>query len=243
MNTALPPDIGITPATEPPGAASAASERPLLSLVIPVRNAAGTLPGTLSAIRGWVIDSTMSVEVIVVDDGSSDGTRAAASAFERRLGNLRILRHVDCRGRLEAVRTGERAATGTLIAFGREDELAASLEACSDLIVPILEGADVAVLPRAREHVRTPLPPLVRRRLSDSCRDWIRRAIARESRDPALLLCRATALRRMMGTARPIDFGADPDWLMLARRARCSLNVVRRGSASTPKRPRPAPTA
>ena len=87
--------------------------------MIPVRDAAGSLPATLNAITRWIAESTFGVEVVVIDDGSSDGTRATASSFGRRIANLQVLRHVERRGRLEAVRTGEQAANGELIAFGR----------------------------------------------------------------------------------------------------------------------------
>lgn len=243
MNSARTCEIEVSSDATPPGQTAVPSERPFLSIVIPVRDAAGTLPQTLQSVTRWIADAAMNVEVIVIDDGSTDGTRAAASAFARRIQNLQVLRHVESRGLLESIRTGERAASGSLIAFGREVEIAASLEAGADLITSIIEGADVAALPLAPERLVTPIPPSTSRKLSDSCRDWLRRAVAPKRRDPALLLCRASALRRMTSSAEPADCEADPDWLALARRARCALSLVRRGSAPSPRRLLAAPRA
>jgi glycosyltransferase involved in cell wall biosynthesis len=241
MITAPPKELG-SPPELPADQPVATLVRPLLTLVIPVRNAAGTLPDTLTAVSGWISELPMSVEVIVVDDASEDGSRATASAFGRRIEAFQVLRHIEPRGPFEAIRTGERVAAGTLIAFGREDEIACSLAACAELIGSIVEGADVAVLPRAPERPMTPIPSAGAKSFPESWRDWIRRAMHLERRDPAFLLCRAPALRRMVDNAEPAD-GAGHDWLALARRSHCALSVVRRGSASSPQRPRPAPTA
>src|SRR5436190_1573621 len=107
MNIATPEEIEIAPAKAPHGQSDAFPERTLLSIVIPVRDAAGSLPATLNAITDWITRSTLGVEVVIIDDGSSDTTRATASSFGRRIANLQVLRHVERRGQLEAVRTGE----------------------------------------------------------------------------------------------------------------------------------------
>jgi glycosyltransferase involved in cell wall biosynthesis len=235
--------IEVTSDATPMGTSPAPSDQPFLSIVIPVRNAAGSLPEALLGVSGWVAAATMSAEVIIVDDASADGTRAAASAFYRRLPNLQVLRHVDARGPLESIRTGERAASGTLIVFGRVNELAASLEAGPDLVESIVQGADVAALPRAPERIVTPIPPTASRRISDQCREWLRRAVTQKRRDPVLYLCRANALRKMTASAMPADLAGEPDWLALARRTFCTISVVRRGSSTKLERPRPARSA
>src|SRR5689334_6367677 len=49
-------------------------DAPLLSLVIPAFNERARLPRTLRILRRYLHDQSYAVEVIVVDDGSTDGT-------------------------------------------------------------------------------------------------------------------------------------------------------------------------
>ena len=104
----------------------------------------------------------------------------------------------------------------------------------------MLEGADVAVLPSraGTPHARRCRPPS--RRLADSCFDWIRRKVTRTIREPALLLCRATALRRMMVAARPsttpIRTGSRSRAGRAARSPSCVEALLQRRHDSRPAR-------
>jgi glycosyltransferase involved in cell wall biosynthesis len=203
MKSALPDEI--TASEEAGGPPERAAARPLLSLVIPVRNVAATLPSTLDAITSWIADSGLTVEVLVVDDASEDGTRATASAFARRIERLQVLRHLETRGQFEAIRTAEQACGGTLVA----------------VLSTHPEGG-----------------------LAESCRDWIRTLLgSRETRSPAFVMCRASALRSMMCSTGQAEQDAEMDWFLLARRAKCGVSVVRPGSPSSHPRPLPAPQA
>src|SRR4051794_36093623 len=55
-----------------------AAEQPRVSVIVPARNAASTIGRTLEALRGQ--DGSVSYEVIVVDNASSDGTGGIAEA-------------------------------------------------------------------------------------------------------------------------------------------------------------------
>jgi dolichyl-phosphate beta-glucosyltransferase len=80
-----------------------------LSIVIPAFNEAERLPATLVAIHEYVKTSSRSTEVIVVDDGSTDGTAdiAAQAPFP-----VRVIRQPKNLGKGAAVRTGMAAAEG-----------------------------------------------------------------------------------------------------------------------------------
>jgi glycosyltransferase involved in cell wall biosynthesis len=54
------------------------TDGPLVSIIIPTRNAAATLPRALESIRG---QTYRNIEIIVVDNASSDGTPGLASTF------------------------------------------------------------------------------------------------------------------------------------------------------------------
>ncbi len=91
----------------------APGERPLLSVVIPVRNEAPNIAPLVAEIEAAL--GAIAHEIVYVDDGSSDGTAAALRAAA--VGApLRHLRHrVSC-GQSAAIVTGVKAARGAWIA-------------------------------------------------------------------------------------------------------------------------------
>jgi glycosyltransferase involved in cell wall biosynthesis len=91
---------------------------PLLSVVIPTRNRAHLV---CEAVESAVSQRDGQVEVIVVDDGSTDDT---ADVLARRFGSrIRLLRLPDRRGVGAARNAGVRLASGELLAFLDDDDL------------------------------------------------------------------------------------------------------------------------
>lgn len=89
----------------------------LLSVVIPVLNERTTLPIVIDKVREAL--SSIEIEIIVVDDGSSDGTREWLKEQEapgQSAGQpLRPIYHDKNRGKGAAVRTGFAAAKGDIL--------------------------------------------------------------------------------------------------------------------------------
>lgn len=87
---------------------------PSLSVVIPVFNEARHLPATIAALRDALERADFAPELIVVDDGSTDGSGAVArEAVDGRF-PMRVLTQPN-RGRFEARRAGLEAASGELV--------------------------------------------------------------------------------------------------------------------------------
>lgn len=85
--------------------------QPSLSVVMPVHNEAVHVPATVDALVAALARTSFDAELVVVDDGSSDGSGAAVkAAVDGRL-PLRIIAQAN-RGRLEARRLGLEVATG-----------------------------------------------------------------------------------------------------------------------------------
>lgn len=116
-------------------------ERPLrASIVIPAYRAATTIGGTVAAVRAAVAHLEGGVEVVVVDDGSGDGTaEAALAAAADQVVTLPVNR-----GKGAAVRAGVAAARGRTIAF-TDDDLAYSPDQLVTVIEAVESGWDVAV--------------------------------------------------------------------------------------------------
>ncbi|MGD9917384.1 MAG: glycosyltransferase family 2 protein [Paenirhodobacter sp.] len=109
-----------------------------LSCVIPAYNEAPRIAAVLRSVVGHpAID-----EVIVVDDGSSDGTAEAAALIE----GIRLIRLPQNRGKSWAVSVGIEAASQPLILFLDSDLLGLGPEALEALVAPVREGrADVSI--------------------------------------------------------------------------------------------------
>jgi glycosyltransferase involved in cell wall biosynthesis len=85
-------------------------------VVIPAYNEARRLPATLEGWNSYLAAQPFSWELIVVDDGSSDGTAATAAAAGAHVISLK-----PNRGKGGAVRAGVLAAEGEVIAYADAD--------------------------------------------------------------------------------------------------------------------------
>jgi glycosyltransferase involved in cell wall biosynthesis len=94
---------------------------PAVSVVVATKNRERMLRALLSCLEAQTLGRD-AFEVVVVDDGSTDGTRAALDeAVARGVLNLRPLVHDKSRGPAAARNHGWRAASGDLIAFTDDD--------------------------------------------------------------------------------------------------------------------------
>ena len=91
--------------------------QPLVSVVIPAYNAERTLNATLASVLGQTVTE---IEVLVVDDGSTDGTAVVAHSFGDP--RLRVLHQANA-GHASARNAGIAAARGAYIAVVDADDL------------------------------------------------------------------------------------------------------------------------
>jgi dolichyl-phosphate beta-glucosyltransferase len=93
---------------------------PSLSIVIPAYNEAHRLPRSLSLARTYLDAAGVRAEVLVVDDGSEDGTAAVIGEAQRDWPALKLLRQAHT-GKGAAVRLGVTHAIGEQIALSDAD--------------------------------------------------------------------------------------------------------------------------
>ncbi len=121
-----------------------------LSIVIPAYNEQGRLPATLDRIVAYLERAPVpAVEILVVDDGSRDGTAALVQA---RGGIVRLVRNPGNRGKGYAVRNGMLAAKGDWI-LSTDADLSAPIRELEKLIAAARkENAVVAIGSRALDR-------------------------------------------------------------------------------------------
>jgi glycosyltransferase involved in cell wall biosynthesis len=108
-----------------------------LSVVVPVFNERNTLVEIVRRMRGVELPDGIDTEIIVVDDGSTDGTRDVL----KQLGDstVRVVLHSDNRGKGAAVRTGFEHATGDYVLV-QDADLEYDPEDWPRLVNPVLRG-------------------------------------------------------------------------------------------------------
>jgi dolichyl-phosphate beta-glucosyltransferase len=119
-----------------------------LSVVIPAYNEERRLPFYLSGIVAYLEAQPFSSEVIIVDDGSQDGTAAIVERFAAENSRVRLIRLPQNQGKGYAVKTGMLKACGRLRLFADADG-ATPIKELAGLKKTIEAGADVAVGSRA----------------------------------------------------------------------------------------------
>jgi dolichyl-phosphate beta-glucosyltransferase len=119
-------------------------DRPDLSVVVPAYNEAGRLPPGVRRAHAFLRERGLRAEILLVDDGSRDGTGDVARALAAELPGVRALGYPANRGKGFAVRTGVAQATGHAVLFADAD-FSTPIEELDALRAALREGADVAL--------------------------------------------------------------------------------------------------
>src|SRR5262249_7376508 len=108
-----------------------------LSVVVPVFNERNTLVEIVRRMRNVELPDSVEREIIIIDDGSDDGTRDVL----RQLGDstVRVLMHEANAGKGAAVRTGFSHATGDYVLV-QDADLEYDPEDWPRLLAPVLSG-------------------------------------------------------------------------------------------------------
>ena len=186
-----------------------------LTLVFPCYNEAGRLPRTLGAYLDRLPRTSGQVEVLVVDDGSTDGTSAVASTIAAGDDRVRVIRSEFNRGKGFAVRTGMLAAGGELVVFTDADGSYRPDDV--ERVVAALADAPVAIGSR---DLRAQASSRTRQLASRLFNHAMRTLLDLPFRDTQCGLkgFRRQAALEVFGRARLDGFAFDAEVLYLARR-------------------------
>ena len=144
-----------------------------LSIVIPAFNEESRLVATLRVVEDWAIHDGGLIEVVVVDDGSSDRTLQVAREWaleetsQSAQAVLKVVLDPDHRGKGSAVARGMLRARGAVRVF-MDADLAIPLTYVDRIVEEIRRGADVAIGSRELEGSRRRGEPWVRHAMGRS---------------------------------------------------------------------------
>jgi dolichyl-phosphate beta-glucosyltransferase len=190
-----------------------------LSVVVPTYNKASRIAASLEAVAAYLAAKPFTAEIVVVDDGSSDGTAAAArAALAGRLPH-RVLGREKNLGKGASVREGVLAAAGEVILFC-DDDLSTPIDELDKALAALEAGADVVIgsraLPGSDIRVRQRRP---REWMGKAFNLLVRLFVLKGYRDTQ---CGFKAFRRgpakdIFGSLRTPGFGFDVEVLVLCR--------------------------
>jgi dolichyl-phosphate beta-glucosyltransferase len=115
-----------------------------LSVVVPAYNEESRLSATLERMLAYLSAQNHNFEILVVDDGSSDGTAGVVEGVAASRPQVRLLSYQPNRGKGHAVRCGMLRAQGERILFSDAD-LATPIEELEKLMARIDAGYEIAI--------------------------------------------------------------------------------------------------
>lgn len=201
-----------------------------LSVVIPAYNEEKRIPATLEAVERYAAGRFEALEILVVDDGSTDGTAAVAAAFAARAAapvSVRVLSNGQNLGKGASVRHGILAASEPWILMTDAD-LSTPIEDLPALYAALAEGgADVALGSRALADSRLEVrQPFYREFMGRTFNRMVQVLLLGGIRDTqcGFKLFKREAAQAIFGRAKVDRFAFDVEAIYLARKL--GLKVV-----------------
>lgn len=195
-----------------------------LTIVIPAFEEAGRIGGAVTAVRSALaaVAADGGIEVLVVDDGSTDATATVAAAA-----GATVITLPQNRGKGAAVRAGVLAARGRCVAFTDAD-LAYPPAQLLDLLAAVEGGSDVAVGNRHHRASRGVSSSLLRAASGRLFNVLTAAVLLGQHRDTqcGLKAFRSDAARQIFTRTRLDGFAFDVEVLHLVERDRLSLAEV-----------------
>lgn len=192
----------------------------MLSVVIPCYNEEQRLPRTVELIERYLDGKEIPYELILVDDGSVDGTRSVMDAAVRQHAGVRIEVLPQNRGKGRALATGVGAATGDEILVTDAD-LSTPIEELDKLEAALRAGAGIAIGSRALRGSRVEVSqPLYRVVMGKGFNLIVQAVLLPGIWDTqcGFKLFRADVAHNVFGALVTDGFGYDPEVLYRARK-------------------------
>ena len=210
----------------------------MLSVVVPCYNEEERLPRTIEQIERFLDARKTDYELILVDDGSADGTRQVMDAAARSHTSVRVEALPRNRGKGRALAVGVEAAKGDEILVTDAD-LSTPIEELDKLQASLNAGAGVAIASRALRASRVEVSQPIYRVLMGKGFNLIVQAVLLPGiwdTQCGFKLFRGDVAHRVFANLTTDGFGYDPEVLYRARKQGVKIAevpVVWRNSAPT----------
>jgi dolichyl-phosphate beta-glucosyltransferase len=211
---------------------------PRLSIVIPCYNEEKRLPSTIEKIERYLDGKATPYELILVDDGSTDGTRQVMNAVAARNRSVRIEALPRNRGKGRALAEGVAAGRGSEILISDAD-LSTPIEELEKLQAELDKGAGAAIASRALKGSRVEVSQPIYRVLMGKAFNLIVQVVLLPGiwdTQCGFKLFRADVAKDAFGALTTDGFGYDPEVLYRAKKRGvriAEVPVVWRNSAPT----------
>jgi dolichyl-phosphate beta-glucosyltransferase len=210
----------------------------VLSIVIPCYNEETRLPRTIQQVERFLDSKDIGYELILVDDGSSDGTRKVMDAAAERNRSVRVEALPRNRGKGRALAEGVAAAKGSEVLVTDAD-LSTPIEELPKLQAELDRGAGVAIASRAVRGSRVEISQPFYRVLMGKAFNLLVQAVLLPGiwdTQCGFKLFRGDVAREAFAELTTDGFGYDPEVLYRAKKRGvriAEVPVVWRNSAPT----------
>jgi dolichyl-phosphate beta-glucosyltransferase len=191
-----------------------------LSVIVPAYNEELRLLPTVERLDAHLAAQALRYEILVVDDGSSDGTAELVDELAELIPHLRVIRSRPNRGKGAAVRVGMLAASGLVRVMCDADGSMPAEEMPKLLARMAQGGADIAIGSRYADGAVAHTQPLYRRLWSRLCNRLVQKTLVPGIRDTqcGFKAFSAIAAEDLFSRARIDGWAFDLEILALARR-------------------------
>jgi dolichyl-phosphate beta-glucosyltransferase len=213
-----------------------------LSIVVPCYNEEQRLPRTIEQIELYLAGKGLSYELILVDDGSTDGTRQVMDSAAERSRSVRLEALPHNRGKGRALAEGVAAARGAEILVTDAD-LSTPIDELDKLRAELSKGAGVAIASRALPGSRVEVSQPIYRVLMGKAFNLLVQAVLLPGiwdTQCGFKLFRADVAHDVFAALTTDGFGYDPEVLYRAKKRGVKIAevpVVWRNSAPTKVNP------
>jgi dolichyl-phosphate beta-glucosyltransferase len=201
---------------------------PTYSIVLPAYNESERIAATLQKISAHAAQRGWNVEIIVVNDGSTDATAAIVQSHAVRCPGVRLVENPGNRGKGYSVRNGMLHAHGDVLLFSDAD-LSSPIAEADKLFAAVADEADIAIGSRwLNVELQTKRQPLYRQLFGRMYNLALRLILGLRFKDTQ---CGFKAFNRRAADAlfpaQKIErWGFDPELLYLARRFHLRVKEV-----------------
>lgn len=200
----------------------------MLTIIIPAYNEERNIASTLREVAGYLKLRKFSYEVIVVDDGSRDGTYEAAASQAAIFENFKVLKNGLNKGKGYSVKRGMLRGQGKYLVFMDADNSTSIYE--FDKFLPFLgEGYDAVIASRRSEGAVIEMPQPIPRAIMGQFYIFLGRLILGlkvNDINCGFKAYRIQAARLLYDKQKMDDWSFDAELLFLAHKYGLKLKVV-----------------